>query len=76
MPHAWTAKSDNELRRMAAWFAQQLPADRKQCERLHGYLGDQIAWIFGGQALDASSSSGRSLSNLRVVKDKPSTIPS
>jgi hypothetical protein len=73
MPHAWTAKSDDELRKLAMWFATQCPADREQCERVHRYFGEKIVWMFD-QAIEGSSSSS-ARSNLRVVSDRPPASP-
>jgi hypothetical protein len=74
MPHAWTAKSDEELRKLALWFLTQCPADREQCERVHRYFGEKIVWMFD-QAIEAPSGSRKAPSNLRVVSDRPPTSP-
>jgi hypothetical protein len=73
MPHTWTAKSDDELRKLALWFLTQCPGDREQCERVHRYFGEKIVWLFESHAIEASSSNARS--NLRVVSDRPPASP-
>jgi hypothetical protein len=51
MPHTWTCNSDDEMRRMAIGFANQMPYDPAQWDRIVSHLNECKAWVFEGKPL-------------------------